>query len=308
MNFSELNAEYVHLRGSLSTFVGKNALEEVSVTPPASEDEASFLRLIAWGYVLVFEAGRVTIPYLLKLPSNRNTHELNPHISRDLLHDLRTWSFHNLGFTDRRSIQISRRVSLWFLEHGNSNPPSGARNWRRCFQRLCAEIGAILAHCRGAMELVLADEDDREQAIADLKRRLHRNWPAYRFDELVQDCVFRIGQTLNVVSFRENKLAGWRMFLDTIHESDDPEILVARLIERDVLDHFESVLPIDGDDVMDALRIPPGPNVGEALLHARRLFRSGIHDREHLLATLMGEFCRDSDPRFSAADPATSNL
>ena len=98
------------------------------------------------------------------------------------------------------------------------------------------------------------------------------------------------------------------MFLNSIPDSDSPEILVARLIERDVLDHFESVLPIDGNDVMNALGIPPGPKVGEALLYARRLFGSGVRDPELLLVTLRREFCQIGEPILSVADSSTRNL
>ena len=290
MKFAELNAHYVQLRGSLRTFVGESALREISVTPPANEDEASFLRLIAWGYALLFEGGGVTVPFMLKLPSTTDTQELDPVESRQLLHDLRTWSFHNLGFSDLRTAQMSRKVSLWFIEHGGSNPPNSAKNWRRCFQRLCSEIAAVIAHCKGAVELVLTSEEDGVRVINDLKRRLDRNWPDYKFDQLVSDCTVRIGRSLDIVRFRKNKIAGWREFLNAIPESDSPETLIARLIERDVLNHFENLLPIDGEDVMSTLGVRPGPIVGEALLYARRLFRTGIHDPGRLLACIQNEF------------------
>ena len=56
-----------------------------------------------------------------------------------------------------------------------------------------------------------------------------------------------------------------------------------RLIERDLLDLAADVLPIDGRDVMKALKLKPGPAVGDALLRARELYRSGIREPEVLL-------------------------
>ena len=291
MKFTELNAEFVSLRGLLRTFTSVDALGEISVQPPASDDEASFLRLIAWSYVLVFEAGRVTIPYLLKLPSSVSHAEMDPHSAYDLVHDLRTWSFHNLGYSDEHGVGISRRVTLWFIDTCSANPPRDRRGWRSCFERLCTEVGVVLAYCRGAVELALAESEDGNDIADDLMRRLDRDWPAHRFDEIVSDAATRIGQTLDVPRFRQTRLARWREFLPTIPKGDDPTALIVRLIERDVLDHFESVLPIDGNDVMAALGLESGPKVGEALGEARRFYRLGITDPNELLACLKQEHC-----------------
>lgn len=289
MNFAELNSEYVRLRQSLRVFVGENALDDISVQTPARDDEASFLRLIAWSYVLVFEAGRVAIPYLLKLPSSMHEDRADLQATCDLVHDLRTWSFHNLNFFNERELRISKRTSLWFLRNSGASPPSVIKGWQRCFECLCAEICAVVAHCRGALEFALAESEDGGKIIEDLRHRLNRNWPAYRFDQLVNDAVTRIGQKLDVPKFRQARLGKWKKYLETIPEGDDPQALVVRLIERDVLDHFGSVLPIDGNDIMSVLRISPGPQVGEALNNARRLYSLGVTDKDNLLARLLQE-------------------
>lgn len=287
MNFADLYAEFIPLRQSLRAFVGENALEEITVQVPKGNDEASFLRLIAWSYVLLFESGRTSIPYLIELPSEETETRARLHASRDLVHDLRTWSFHNLSFTDERELRISRRTARWFIENSGNSPPNNYDGWSACFVSLCSEVHTVVKHCRCALEMALASSDDGEQILEDLKRRLDRNWPAYRFDALVKDAVIRIGQNLDVPKFRQPRLVKWREYLETIPVGDDPEASLVRLIERDVLDHFGVVLPIDGNDVMRCLDLAPGPKVGEALIEARRLHRSGITDREELLARLV---------------------
>lgn len=62
-----------------------------------------------------------------------------------------------------------------------------------------------------------------------------------------------------------------------------------RLIERDLLDWADEVLPIDGRDVMAALELNPGPEVGDVLRRARELVRSGVRDRRVLIEHLIGE-------------------
>lgn len=286
MQFAVLNAEVENLRRSLRSFVGESALKEITIQAPVGYDEASFLRLVAWSYVLIFEAGRVTIPFLLKLPSGSRTRQSELRETSELVHYLRTWSFHNLSFTSERDLEMSRRTTLWFIDNSQSSPPNDIQGWRSCFESLCTDVCAIVTHCKAAFESVLSETEDKATIIESLRRQVDRDWPAHRFDELVSDAATRIGQSINVAKFRDPRLAKWKNYLQTVPEDDDPEILIVRLIERDMLDYFESVLPIDGKDVMATLELNPGPAVGKALRDARRLFRSGVTDRARLLACL----------------------
>ena len=289
MKFDELNAEFVGLRDTLRQAGVENALDEITIQPPTGDDEASFLRLTAWSYALIFEAGRIAIPYLLKLPASPSVSGTDADAARQLVNDLRTRNFHNLDLQSKRDSGLYRRTSKWFAKNCGANPPDDAMCWRACFECLCDVVGAILAHCKSALETALSDAEAQEETIDDLRRRLDRNWPAHRFDSIVGDAALRIGQSLDVRKFRESRLSAWRGFLDTIPEGDDPESQITRLIERDVLDHFESALPIDGRDVMDVLRLDTGPEVGEALMRARQLHQSGITDRAELLERLAAE-------------------
>ena len=294
MGFQDVNDEFNSLRHLARMFVGENALGEISVRPPANDDEASFLRLVSWSYALVFEVGRVTIPYLLRLPSSLTVMGADYDRSCEVVHDLRTWCSHNLGFEDERDMTTHRRVTLWFIDNCGVAPPSSSDDWTKCFESLCLEVCSILKHCRGAMSLMLTQEEGSNDIIDDLVHRLDRNWPASKFDEIVSDAAARIGESLDVCKFRRNKLERWRQFLDAVPEDDDPYHRIVRLIERDVLDHFESVLPIDGHDVMTCLGLAPGPKVREALTTARRLFKQGVRDRDELLDKLVEGHRSDS--------------
>ena len=143
----------------------------------------------------------------------------------------------------------------------------------------------IVEHCRNALASIAGNVDEAG-AIEELRHRLDRSWPPHRFDEIVADTCTRLGVSLNVTGFRDQRLATWREFLVTIPDSDDPRGAITRLIERDVVDHTNDVLPIDGEDVMAVLDLAPGPAVGDALRRARDLFRSGIRDRNQLLDRL----------------------
>ena len=286
MRFAELNAAVVELRRSLRSFVGETALGEIHIRPPAREnDEASFMRLVNWSYVLLFEVGRISVPYLMKLPGTTGRAVERLQEGRGVVHDLRTWSSHNIGFSTERDVAISKRVSAWFLAQCKATEPRNEEAWRLCFERLCSDVGMIVEHCGVALASIAGDMDE-QGAIEELRHRLDRSWPADRFDEIIVDTCTRLGVSLDVAGFRSQRLAKWRDFLATVPDADDPRRAVTRLIERDVVDHTNDVLPIGGEDVMASLGMPPGPRVGDALRRARELFRSGIRDRQRLLDRL----------------------
>ncbi|MDE0224546.1 MAG: hypothetical protein OXP28_05355 [Gammaproteobacteria bacterium] len=250
--------------------------------------------------MLLFEAGRVTVPYLMKLPGMAGQAVERLQEGRGVVHDLRTWSSHNIGFSSERDAAISRRVGVWFLARCKATEPRDEGAWRLCFESLCSEVGLIMEHCRNALASIAADEDEAG-AIEELRHRLDRSWPTDRFDEIVADTCTRLGVRLKVPGFRDQRLAQWREFLATVPDSDDPRGTITRLIERDVVDHTNDVLPIDGEDVMAVLDLAPGPAVGNALRRARDFFRSGIRDRNQLLDRLQRE---ESATREASGDDA----
>ena len=290
MTFSALNAAAVDLRHSLCSFVDQAAMVEVTVRPPAGEcDEASFLRLVAWSYAYAFEAGRITIPYLLQLPGSSQEASSEAKKAYDLVRALRTWSSHNLGFGKDRDVEISRYAQRWFIGTCGAFPPENPGNWRSCFVGLCSEMEKIILHCQGVMIGVLSAPDDGEATTDDLRRRINRAWPAHEFHKLVGDAVIRLGMSIDSQSFCRIKLARWRDFLMNIPDSDDPRSHMIRMIERDLLDYVNDILPIDGRDVMKALELDAGPQIGSALRRARELFRSGVRDSKDLLIHLKKE-------------------
>ena len=291
MTFTSLNAATTELWRSLRSFVSESAVNEILVRPPAAEDdEASFLRLVAWAYVMTFEAGRVAIPYLLEISGYQFEKRPDPKQARNLIHALRTWSSHNLGFSSERDAEMSRRVQLWFIETCGQNPPTDANAWRSCFRVLCAEVETIVVHCQHAMTTVLSSPDDGEAATADLRRRIDRAWPAHKFHTHVGDAAIRLGITVDATKFSASRLAKWRRFLESLPDGDEPAMHMIRLIERDLLDHTADVLPIDGRDVMSNLGLSSGPDVGAALRFARELYQSGNRERGDLLKRLIDRY------------------
>ena len=218
MTFTELNAAYVELRNSLGSFVGENSLQQVNIKPPANNyGEASFLRLVNWSYVLLYESGRVAIPYLLKLPSKHGKPNEGLSDARALVHLLRTWNSHNIGFSSDSEADMTRRVYQWFGNYGGIPASSDDDIWQYCFEGLCFDVRKIVAHCQNAVMWAIESPDDGKTVIADLQRRLERNWPSFEFDRLIEDACVRFAIQISVPKFREPRLPKWRDFLATVH-------------------------------------------------------------------------------------------
>jgi len=289
MIFPTLNSEVLNLRHALQAYVGPNALDEITLSHPIrNNDEASFLRLTSWSYALLFEAGRVSIPYLLELPSRKGNADRSLVKVRKNVLSLRTFSFHNLGLTEH-DMQLSRKARDWHREKCGTDSPKSKREWRNCFESLCSEVSEVVTHCHGAIDNVLTSPVDGEGAIAELKKRLDRNWPAHSFDRLIEDILVRMHRKLNVPAFRNQHISSWRSYLNCLPEGNDIETEMIQLIERDVLNHFDGMLPIDGRDILD-LGVPQGPLVGKYLHKAREFLLNGDKDREELLELIKREF------------------
>ena len=287
MTFAALNASVVDLRNALRSTLGEDALPDITVRPPSGDrDEASFIRLVNWSYILLYETGRIVISYLLKLPNSANISRTDTDTKRELVRSLRTWNSHNLGFDSKRDAAIARRVYKWFAVHGGIPQESENKVWSDCFEELCSEVGAIVSRCQEAVTFILSSPEDSESILSDLKNRTNRDWPAHKFDSLVVDACTRFSINLNLNQFRARRIAGWRAFLESVSEDDDPERRVIAMIERDILDYQRDLLPIDGRDIMATFGLTPGPRVGLLLERAQELFGSGVRDREDLLHSL----------------------
>ena len=282
MTFSALNVAASDLRRSLTSFVGPTALPEVVVRPPVDGcGEISFLRLVAWSYVLLFEAGRISIPFLLRASGAYQQQRE----SIDTIHALRTWSFHNMGLDSERDLRLSRQVERWFIDCCGQSPPEDRAGWNACFDRASDLVGEVVQQCQRAVGDLLATGDG-QALIEDLQHRLERSWVPDRFDALLGDVATRLDVRVDVVKFRRARLDRWRSFLREQPADDDPADAVERLMERDLLEYIDGLLPISGRDVMARFHMPPGPQVGAALRVARELFAAGTRGKDELMAAL----------------------
>jgi hypothetical protein len=289
LNFAALNSAVTDLRNGLCAQVSDNAMMSVNSRPPTgTSDEASFLRLTTWCYILIFEAGRIGIRYLLKVPPPLGDHARSVSAEKTCnnVNLLRTWFFHNLNFDDVKR----KEVSSWFLAECKVISPTDKAHWKVCIKALCKEVIELVSYCNEIVSGIAASQDDKDVFFEDLKIRIERNWPAHEFDKLVSDAASHIGESLDVVKFRNAKIPTWRNYLEQQPEDADLKREATRIIERDVHDHFRSILPVTTPEIMAVLNIDPGPKVRDAIELTRALFNGGIRDPDKLLKELKSKY------------------
>jgi hypothetical protein len=296
VGFSDLNASYCDLRDGLRAQVSGQAMGDVNIRPPSGDsDEGSFLRLTGWCFALLFEAGRVVLPFLLALPSPSTGavgQEAQSHRStRELVQKLRTILSHNIGFEEGHELGIRRAVSQWFVETCHEVSPTSPVAWQACFQRLSADVRDLLLYCNSILSAIASSSsEDRALVLEDLRSRLARDWQAHEFDPLIEDAAARLGEKIDARAFREVRVANWRRFLAALPVSASPKLEMERVIDGEVAEHFRHMLPVRTTEIMSALHLEPGPSVKRAVELARQIFASGVRNREELLGRLVAQF------------------
>jgi hypothetical protein len=271
MSFAEVNGAYADLRGAVCAYE-PNSMREIVIRPPVGDnDEASFLRLVGWAYVLFYEAARVTLLYILRLPLGGATSREALH-TRDVVAELRTWLVHNLGFERDHDLAIRQRASQWCNECCGSNTPTNLLD--------------LIEHCKALFSQVSASAEDREAFLLGLRSRLERTFEAHQFDAIITETAAILGETVNAKAFREPRMVSWQTFMSSLPKDADVYSEITRRIESELLAHVQSRLPVSGKDLIEELGIAPGPALRRALEQARLLFEAGTRDRTQLLERL----------------------
>lgn len=264
----------------------RSPFEDVHVLiPDPTRPESAFIRAISWLYCLYYEAGRVSFSFLRNLAVVHSISDENAHGQHfESVRCLRTEQHHNLGLAPpdvatRLAAESWRRVAC-----GTAVPASDVQ-WQACYDRVVEEALAFLHSMDRTVRLIeRSEEETRCEYIKEWLRRLNRHYPAFLFDRIVDDAKFRLGQcALDTVAFRGRHIAKWRKHLDLLEDGFDFDAEATKLVEKALLDDNAAVIPISGQDVMQALAIGPGRQVGFYLEEARRCFESRKCSREELI-------------------------
>lgn len=257
---------------------------EVSLPLPNLEgsSELAFIRTTSWLYVHYFEVGRVSVRFLVRR-GDRQPGSRHGDSHLDAVHALRTHLEHSLDPTSKSDVAIANACSSWFEANCGTRLPRTENHWRELCAALINEARAFLLRLR---ELLGQIEHDTDRAIIlrQWEDRLERDWPAHRFHELIATVAADIGRdALEPVVFFSRHASTLSEGMRLLREDCDFQIEARKLVERAMLSETSSVLPVTGQDLMDAFQIPPGPEVGRLLGVVRSLYEASPCGREELL-------------------------
>jgi hypothetical protein len=292
MSFEEVLRSHQGINTLARSLLGRPAFDELYVLlPDPTSSEPGFLRATSWLYCLYFEAGRVSLTFLRRLGeaySLVDRDEADKHV--ETVRCLRTELHHNLGFADS-DLAARTAAESWRRQACGTALPQTSVQWMACYDRIVDDAHAFLNGVDTVVRRIESGGDGARPNIDEWLRRLNRNWAGAAFDPLIDDAKYRLArESLNTVAFRNKHVDKWRKYLELLEDGFDFEFEATRLIEKTLLDEDSVVLPITGRDVIVALGVKPGPEVGVLLEEARRHFEVYRCTKDDLLAHLQNHY------------------
>lgn len=236
MMFTEVLSSLKNLRDRLISIDNKLKINEIHIDPPKNNnDELSFLRLVAWGYVLLNENAKIHIRFFKDYSTDIN---LLPSVQY-----LRTYMAHNLSYESKTDIKTIRNAQNWFKSTCGNVPPRSEKEWEKCFTVLAEELNSLILKIINNCD-ILEDKEDGKVNLDELKRRIDKNWDAHKFDSYLENAIDKLGyRGIEKVSFRNKYLASWRNVVKLSDSGTDLDRLLEQKIEADLIDYMSKALP-----------------------------------------------------------------
>lgn len=259
-------------------------------TPEFSSSELGLLRAVSWFYVLIHEAGKVGVMFLVE---RLDTYPVDPEGEKIVFHDvvrrLRTYFQHNLTPQKPRDFETIKTCESWFGSQCGSKTPTTEIQWRECLigflQEACAFLDALY-QC----VLHVEQDESKVQILKEWHTRRQRYHPPHEFDRLIEQVAGDMGrEALDAKTFRQRFYDKWVKELELLSIPYDFQREARKRIEHALLHEVTPILPVDGRDVMHHFEIPPGPLVGALLKRANTLYTTQPCTSEELLQKLDGD-------------------
>lgn len=267
MTPADLANRYNQLRQRLAVHV-HGACRDISVPLPSNlNDELAFYRLVNWAYIVLNEAAKTPIAFLMALPPLKANAELRNDVGR-----MRTFVAHNLDVTSKSDLKTRSFAHSWFRSACGSGNPIDPAQFAKCSTYLVEKVERAL---RGAVEAcdLLDDPDDGPALVNDLRGRIDLNWEAHRFDPIVADVANSLGNPgLDLIEIRRKNLDSWRKILTVSDETRRNEALRLK-IEATLVSEIADTLPLSAVEISKCLAIRGPEAVCAALVILRDVRR-----------------------------------
>ena len=267
---------------------GVVAFADLSMASPRFDPpELGFIRAITWFYGFYYEAGKVSLPFLLErgnpygLSEGRSS---NSHVNN--VRQLRTYLHHNLNLGTERDSRLQAQCETWFYETCGSRIPGNDNEWCSCLVTLLKDAVGFLQTTINIIREI--EKDEAQDMILDQWAIELRNFRHKHEFERVTAVVARdLGhEFLDVPTICNRYYDKWSKQLRLKVGQYDFEDEARRLIEYTLITDAELPLPVSGSDIMTRFGLPPGPDIRDLLKIAKSIYEANPCSREVLLDKL----------------------
>lgn len=252
--------------------------------------ELGFFRTISWFFIHHFEAGLVSVRFLVSLFDSYGIdkdHQKRQH--KETIASLRTELQHYMAAESEADEHTQNVCLLWYLSACGTRVPITKGHWESCLTQILSEGINFLADLEDCLRC-LEKEENAETIIETWKFRVSRDHRPHEYDAVIQQVVGDIGrEELDVAAFRSRHFSRWQTEIKNLADNYDFYLEARRLIEGSILMETQERLPITGTDVMEAFFLKPGPTVGEYLQRALFLYRKIPCGKDELIERLRKE-------------------
>jgi hypothetical protein len=249
--------------------------------------ELGFLRLVSWLYVLLWEAGKVNLPfvtryfevYSLDTENTFRRHPIN-------VQALRTYTQHNLNNEEPHDKKTMSDCHAWFSLQCGTAVPVSETEWNMCLLALLDEALEFLEALLNVLRSIEKDES-KEVICKQWMFRRNRYHPPHQFEALVPAIASDMGhEHIDAERLVRRNYDKWTQNLRTLSSEYTFGVEARKLIENSILIDLQKLTPITGEDVIREFNLQPGKLVGRLLEEARKLYQQSPCSRAELIDQL----------------------
>ena len=237
--FNGALVELTALIGSVrESFDLHEVCDEITIPQPnLPKDELFFTRLVAWTYVLLNEAfpllSKKIVGVMRQSAPVKHKHYQD---TKYIVECFRAFQSHNLPPTSKRNEDKIRDIKVW-----HSNNSGSPFSWETACVALSNSVSTLITDLRSVWTEVSSDEEDKADFVQSLCEAFEKEWPAYRYDAIVERSATALGLTgFNSTEFRKQKgnVEAWKKIAELFDERSAAEAAVERVIKTDLLRIF----------------------------------------------------------------------
>ena len=264
---------------------------ELSLTMPKfTPAELGLLRTVSWLYVLYYEVGKANVEFLVERLSAYSIDLEKKNVTHfHTVRHLRTFFQHHLNPNKGRDAGIQVACQQWFQQKCRTTLPREEEQWKDCLIGILDEAISFLRALEGCIDHIRNDELSTE-IFRQWEFRRTRYHPPHEFDGLIEEVAADMGrENIEATRLRNKFYDNWFKELELLQGNYDFKVEARKLIERALLSETTARLPITGHDIIETLKIKPGPQVGTLLERAWIFYQDQPCSREVLLNKLQQE-------------------